>query len=276
MQTAKPTCPLCHTDNPDRLHTYTQPPVGETRFPFSTNEDYQRRLYACRTCGHMRSVHDFDLEGFYQDAYGAATYGNEGIQAAFRKILALPARESDNAGRVKRLVEFNAQYNRGLLTSPTVLDVGSGLCVFLYGITQAGWQGTAVEPDRGMADHARNYVKIDAVCASFMEFKTDRKHDFITFNKVLEHVIDPVQMLHKSHQHLDDGGCVYLELPDAEAAWRAGPGREEFFIEHYHIFSLASACLLARKAGFEALVIERLQEPSSKYTIRLFITPQRS
>ena len=46
--------------------------------------------------------------------------------------------------------------------------------------------------------------------------------------------------------------------------------REEFFIEHYHAFSLASIGLLIEKAGLTILSIERLREPSGKYTLRAF------
>jgi len=67
---------------------------------------------------------------------------------------------------------------------------------------------------------------------------------------------------------------VYLELPDAEGAGDVGPLREEFFIEHHHVFSYASAALLATRAGFDLLAIERLREPSTKYTIRVFAAPR--
>ena len=71
-------------------------------------------------------------------------------------------------------------------------------------------------------------------------------------------------------------GFVYIELPDGEAAAREeGFGREEFFVEHFHVFSVASIARLAEHAGFEARVIERLREPSSKYTLRAFLTPRK-
>jgi hypothetical protein len=67
-----------------------------------------------------------------------------------------------------------------------------------------------------------------------------------------------------------ENGIVYVELPDGEAAISEGAGREEFFIEHYHAFSMSSAALLARCAGFTPLLIERLREPSGKFTLRVF------
>jgi hypothetical protein len=64
---------------------------------------------------------------------------------------------------------------------------------------------------------------------------------------------------------------VYVELPDGEAAAADGAEREEFFIEHSHVFSMSSLCLLARQAGFSADCIERVHEPSTKYTLRAFL-----
>jgi hypothetical protein len=64
---------------------------------------------------------------------------------------------------------------------------------------------------------------------------------------------------------------VYVELPDGEGAATDGPGREEFFIEHLHVFSMASMCLLAARAGFSVQLAERLREPSGKFTLYAFM-----
>jgi SAM-dependent methyltransferase len=157
-----------------------------------------------------------------------------------------------------------------------VLDVGSGLCVFLHGMKAAGWRGTALDPDERAVAHAREVVGVDAICGDWMTAKIEGRYDLITFNKVLEHVVDPVAMLARARQGLTPGGMVYLELPDGEAAAPPrgeGFGREEFFIEHHHVFSLASVSLLAEKAGFSAVTVERLREPSTKYTLRAFLRP---
>jgi hypothetical protein len=97
------------------------------------------------------------------------------------------------------------------------------------------------------------------------------RFDVVTFNKVLEHVTDPVSMLARSAQHLCEDGFVYIELPDGEAALAEGPQRQEFFIDHWHVFSAASLALLATRAGFRLQALERLHEPSGKYTLRAFL-----
>jgi hypothetical protein len=100
------------------------------------------------------------------------------------------------------------------------------------------------------------------------------RYHLVTFNKVLEHVEDPIAMLGKSRANLLRGGFVYVEVPDGEMAEKGGKQREEFFIDHLHVFSFASTVCLSKRAGFAPVIVERLQEPSSKYTIRAFLIPQ--
>jgi SAM-dependent methyltransferase len=227
-------------------------------------------------CGHFLAVHAMGMHGLYTGDYVSSTYGEDGMQRAFERIIALPPAQSDNIGRVQRLLVFAAQHfppTTFAARPPTVLDVGSGLCVFLYQMRLAGWQCTAIDPDARAARHARERVGVTAVCGDFMASQELGRFDVVTFNKVLEHVADPVSMLARSARHLREGGFVYIELPDGEAALTEGPERQEFFIDHWHVFSAASLAILATRAGFRLQALERLHEPSGKYTLRAFLVP---
>jgi hypothetical protein len=61
-----------------------------------------------------------------------------------------------------------------------------------------------------------------------------------------------------------------VELPDGEKAVEEGSGRQEFFIDHHHIFSEKSFNLLCELSGFKVEAFERLREPSTKFTLRGF------
>lgn len=257
------------------VFTYHQPPEGEIRFQFSSSRDYERHLLCCKLCGHFVSQHEMDPGTLYTGDYVNATYQDEaGMRRTFERIISLDPARSDNTGRVQRIVEFaqvHFQERHDRQSPLSILDVGSGLGVFPYKIKQAGWDCTALDPDPRAVEHARNVVGVKAVLGDFMEIADLGQFDVITFNKVLEHVEDPVSMLAKSAHYLNQGGFVYVEVPDGEAAIQDGPGREEFFIDHLHVFSPASLALLVTRAGFVLQLLERLREPSSKFTLRAFI-----
>lgn len=248
---------------------YEAPPEGEVRFAFNPQAGYLRELLRCRACRHYVSRHEMDAAGMYGGEYVNATYGDaEGLQRNFERIVGLDPALSDNTGRVRRVLEFaTMRFGAG---PRSVLDVGSGLCVFLHRMKEAGWDCTALDTDARQVAHARDTVGVQAVCGDFMDAPGLGRFDLITFNKVLEHVDSPVAMLSKAADHLAHGGFVYIELPDGEAAAADGYGREEFFIEHSHVFSAASFAGLVERAGMVLLALERVQEPSTKFTLRGF------
>ena len=262
---------LCGGSELEPVFEYREPPEGEVRFPLAG--EYRRRMARCVHCGHFVSQHDMDMSGLYSGPYVEATYGAQGMRKAFDRIVALSPEKSDNTGRVARVIEY-ARTRFGA-KQISVLDVGSGLCVFLHRLKrETGWRCTALDPDTRAAAHAREAAGVEAIFGDFVRLAPSATYDMLTFNKVLEHVLDPVAMLARAAGHLAPSGAVYVELPDGEAAAADGPGREEFFIDHHHVFSLKSLRLLAQRAGFAVLEEERLREPSTKYTLRAFLAAQ--
>ena len=270
------TC-LCGGHEFQEVFFYNTPPKLETKFQFSVIQPYHRSVQRCIVCGHFLSAHNMDISSLYSNDYVTSTYGGEaGLRQAFQRIISLDPLKSDNSGRVKRILEFASLYFVKLpqinARKPSILDVGSGLGVFLYRMQEAGWKCTALDPDLRSIQHIQQIVGVKAVQADFMSVQNFGRFDVITFNKVLEHVQDPVAMLTKSKSYLTKNGFVYIEVPDGESACSEGPEREEFAIDHVHVFSLTSLTLLGSHAGFFIEVIERLREPSGKFTLRVFLT----
>jgi hypothetical protein len=269
---ALPNC-LCGNQCRELVFHYQASPAGETRFDLGGGA-YERLVYRCGVCGHMVSVHDMDLGSLYQGGYLDSTYAG-GLAEAFRRIRELPPHRSDNAGRVRRVMDWWARHGRPPAAGPArLLDVGSGLAVFPAAMKEAGWECTVLDMDPRQAEHARSCVGVEAHCGRLQDRPRLGSHHLVSYNKVLEHVEDPIGLLAAGAGHLARGGLVYLELPDGELAAADGPEREEFFLEHYHVFSLASLAVLAHRAGFACLEVERLREPSDKYTLRALLKPR--
>lgn len=261
-------CPMCGMPGMAPHFRYDARPEGETLFDLH-GDDYRRDVLQCPSCGHFVSRTPLDLSSLYDGEYMDATYAGDRLRETYERIMSLPPERSDNVARVARIIEELGPAGR-------VLDVGSGLGVFPGRMKQSGWDATALDPDPRAVEHTRSVVGVDAVQADFLVADVEAlgRFDLVTLNKVLEHVEDPVAMLARAAGLLTDGGHVYIELPDGEAAAGHGPGREEFFVEHLHVFSMPSMLLLAHHAGLRVLRAERLREPSTKFTLFAFCEPR--
>ena len=210
----------------------------------------------------------------YSGDYVEATYkDSKGLEATFDKILSLPPEKSDNTGRFNAVKKFADNWFKPNKV-PSLLDVGSGLGVFPQSVRNGGWHCTALDPDVRSIKHLKERIGVDTIHGDFMNLEPSKVFDVVTLNKVLEHVIDPIAMLTLVNKWLAKDGFVYLELPDGEVASKYGPDREEFTIDHLNVFSIASTAILASRSGFTVKTICRLQEPSSKYTIRAILIRQ--
>ncbi len=156
------------------------------------------------------------------------------------------------------------------------MDVGSGLGVFLGECLKYGFATYSLDPDPASASHTRQEVKVNqAFQGLFEDFSSSLEFSLITFNKVLEHTINPIVLLAKARDFLSNDGLVYLELPDREESVKDGGilGRGEFSLEHYFVFTPRSLDFLASRAGFQVIVKSQIHEPSEKYTLYAFLKP---
>lgn len=271
---------FCATPQWERLAVYTKPPLTET--PCALLDTYYREIWRCELCGHYVNVHYADLSSLYSGAYVDATYGMQ-MREAFERIIRLAPDKSDNERRVARVLSLADEYLQPSC-GRRVLDIGSGLCVFLHRFIQKNnWQGNncqcvALDPDPRAVYHASAVVGVQSLCADcerddllkvFNDNEIEGTFGVITLNKVLEHVKVPEKMLRNAVSALDPMGFIYIELPDGESACadEQGYDREEFHLEHWHIFSFASVAMLAVKAGLKIWKAGRLREPSGKYTL---------
>jgi 2-polyprenyl-3-methyl-5-hydroxy-6-metoxy-1,4-benzoquinol methylase len=265
-------CPITDDSESRLVFHYTRPPAAEVSFPRPEGEPYLREVWQFLPSGHFVSIHRMQVDTNYSGSYVDSTYKNEeSMRASYRRIIGLPPERSDNFWRFSEIKQFaNSWFGR--TSDLELLDIGSGLGVFPSKVHKEGWLCTALDPDERAVKHLADTVGVNALLGDFMKLDVVKQYDIITLNKVLEHVYDPIAMLRRTYDWLKPGGFVYVEVPDGEIASRYGSEREEFTIEHLHVFSLASSAVLATQAGYLLRQITRVQEPSSKYTLRLFLT----
>ena len=260
-------CTLCGSNSTTHLIDIAQRPQGETNFNIPI-EKYFRAIHLCNQCEVYFSIHNYDFNNFYSGNYNNSTYKNN-LEHSYTNIMSLPDGKSDNKVRCQRIHDFLTS----LKLTPcetNILDIGSGLCVFLGQLKTYGSKCFALDPDSNSISHALNYVKVDgAFCGDINDFYKNEYFDLISLNKVLEHVKNPINLLSDSLKKLKLGKFCYIELPDGKSAHRSGGliNQEEFFIEHFYAFTKKSLEYLLNLSKLDIIEINSIKEPSGKFTV---------
>lgn len=273
-------CQFCSGVTFSVLAAYTAPPAGETKFPIDGH--YFRQLLLCENCGHIVNwcpeVMVESLDKLYSGGYVDAVYKDmDGIKAAYDRVQALPWDKSDNWQRVGTLEEYYGVDWPALSCHDkrlSLFDVGCGIGVFAAAMKGDGWDVAVLDQDERFVYHALgrgcSYGMVDDWMNIHLKIQ-EAPFDLISFVHVMEHRREPGPFLAKAKQFLKPDGLVFVEVPWS-AAMKEGWDREEFWLDHWNIFSPASFCLLAHKAGLTVARLDTAHDPSGKWVLRGFLT----
>ena len=189
-------CRFCKS-NKVLIKQFNRPPKGETNFGFLP---YSRSLWQCTGCQHITNKHNFNIDTtFYKKTYQRTTY-KEKARSRFTDLMSLPREQSDNRQRVNFIDNFwnDTQKNK----EKSCLDVGSGLGVFPAVLRELNWDCVAIEPDPGACEIIREQIGIEVLSGDLIGCQNIGEFNLISFNKVLEHIRNPTEMLLQSTLHL--------------------------------------------------------------------------
>ncbi len=259
-KSAKTSCFCYNKRITQNVLRYNSKPFGETDFKIKKSK-YKRSYSKCNNCNHYFANHNYDLEKLYKKNYSKLTYGSQKkIFDKFQKIINLPKSKSDNKLRIERVL-------KDLKKNFICLDVGSGLGVFPYELKKNKIRVHCLEKDKNLNKHLKK-IKLNVVNNSIFFKKNFLKYDFITMNKIIEHIENPKLFLDKFLNLLKKQGYLYIEVPSISALKsKLGKKREEFFIEHFHIFSKKSLENLLKSIYLKIIYVKDVKENSSKYTL---------
>ena len=261
-------CKICCSTEIIKKFEYLKKPNLEKTYSTINYRKYKRRYYKCQKCNHFSGVLKMSVGKLYSSEYNNAIYSGM-LKKNFNKIKKLPNYKSDNFYRVNRIHNFIRQDKDLKNNKFKILDIGSGLGIFPYQMKKKKYHITALDPDRRSCNHIKKNLRIKAIHGDFLKLKLKTKFDLITLNKVAEHVESPEKMIKKAKKNLVLGGIIYIEVPDTTAQ-KKGKNREEFYIEHLHIFSKKSLSLLLKKTNLKTITIKQIVEPSGKFTVYAF------
>lgn len=141
-----------------------------------------------------------------------------------------------------------------LTSDARILDIGSGMGHFLHHFQNAGFQRlVGMEPSAAAAELARKAYGLEVRTATIDTFAASERYGFVSLCGVLEHIADLRPSMAKVAALLQDGGYLFIAVPDAASFGDALPTEPflEFALEHINFFSTASLDNLLAASGFE-------------------------
>jgi SAM-dependent methyltransferase len=230
-------CPICAAGSCELLHS--QRFVLPEGHPLAEGYD----VVCCPGCGFVyadTAVSQEEYDAFYRkySKYEDANTSTGG---------------GDNAWDAKRLHELAvavADFVRS--RDARILDVGCANGGLLRALKGMGFHDlTGLDPSLACAENTRRTPGVRAVAGSLAELPADfGPFDCVILSHVLEHVQDLRPAVAAVARLTTEGGCVYLETPDAARydECLVAPF-QDFNTEHINHFSLGCLVNLARTAG---------------------------
>lgn len=237
-------CNLCGADNYDVIY----PPVYEVSCPdeivrtfrSSGDEMLIDRLVRCRECGlqylNPRLRQDLILEGY-----------SNGTDETF--VLQARSREHTFKKQLKIIEKFMPQKGR-------VLDIGTAGGSFPGVASKHGWEVSACEPNRWLAEWGSKRYGIDIHAGTiFTMGLKDASFDVVTLWDVLEHTSNPKSVLKECYRVLRPNGLLIVNYPAIDSLMAKLMGRRWVFLlsVHLYYFTVETINTMLEDAGFSVV-----------------------
>lgn len=155
-------------------------------------------------------------------------------------------------------------------------EIGCGMGYFLEYARKQGYSVSGIEYAELGVRTCREKFGLNVQRGSFEELAPEPGgYDVIFMGDVLEHLIEPLEMLTKAHSLLKPSGVVALEVPSmfnsltgrvAIAGMRLLGTKKKMAMPPYHVneFTPKTMRTIIARAGFrEAVIIQRIKPPSA-------------
>jgi SAM-dependent methyltransferase len=207
------------------------------KFRASGDELLIDQLVRCRQCG-FQYVNPRLRSDLILSSYA------EGDDPAY--VSQLEARERTFASSLDEIERLAGR--RG-----TLLDIGTAAGAFVAAARDRGWRAEGCEPNRWLADWGSRHYGIRIRQGSLFEQPYDpQSFDVITLWDVIEHTVNPREVLDRCHTLLRPGGIVVVNYPDIGSWIARALGRRWLFLTSVHLyyFDRRTIADMLRRSGY--------------------------
>ncbi|HND64753.1 MAG TPA: class I SAM-dependent methyltransferase [Elusimicrobiota bacterium] len=141
-----------------------------------------------------------------------------------------------------------------------LLDVGCGAGYVLKLFKDRGFAVWGNDFSPAMIKNLRDTWGIPGYQGPFSPERVERSYDVITCLCVLEHTLDPADVVRQFHGTLTPGGFLALEVPDAEFP-RHDMVPDHLAFDHLYHWTERTLGRLVERFGFEVVAVEHVDNP---------------
>jgi SAM-dependent methyltransferase len=257
------TCPLCNQ-------------TDCRNFPIFY--DFHQKRFQAKQCAHCSFVYldprptPEELQLLYSDEYflhDGADFGAHSPSDYESAAIKGSAKFPEILGWIKRYKP-----------SGEFFEIGCGMGYFLDFARTSGYAVSGIEYAELGVQRCRTKFGLDVHRASFEELtlQPDR-YDVMFMGDVLEHLVQPLEMLRKAHSMLKPSGVVAAEVPSmfnsltgrvAVAGMRMMHTSKKMSMPPYHVneFTPKTLRMMIERAGFKHCIIVQRIKPPSEITLR--------
>lgn len=277
-------CKACATSLPvdsfDVLASYVSPDQYELSVGVTANK-YMRKWIQCPFCTSIFSIYSRPPEAFnflYDHLYrkhGSVPWRKLSTEETFKIVLELPPEKSETTIRVNSIKNtINGYINDGIIPdydNYKLLDIGGSTGSFAYAFKSKEWKSYVIDPDES-GNFISNYG-VDFTKGYFNENSFGFKFNLVSLIFVLEHLIDPKELLLQIRPSLISSGLLYIEVPDAIAFEKNSHDHETFNSCHLWIFNPKTLSALLGDCGYELMQLNRYRTVRGYYALTALARP---
>ncbi len=191
-----------------------------------------------------------EVEELYPENY----YTHEITRETVGRKLIQKAKKS----RIGKALGFYA-YLHGVAPG-RLLDVGCGSGYYLNEMRELGWRVEGLDPDEHAVRVAQEIygLKVNLGTLEDIRLESD-SFDVITVNHVLEHVLDPVQLIQECNRILKPNGLLLVSTPNYDSLGHRIFRDRWLSLDvprHLYLFSEKNLKEMARSCGFGEIKLE--------------------
>lgn len=234
-------CPLCN--NSDAATRYIRPDRLEVHFCeecstyFVSPSPSERQLSSFYSTYDETHRRDYDIKA--EDL--SASYGAHDLFSDFR------IRELSSIMQI---------------TDARVLDVGFGRGFLLYCLNKLGANTYGVDPDPKSIEYAHALGIQHVIRGTIHDLPHDVEFALIMMNDVIEHSLNPMQLIEKASRLLGPQGLLLISTPNGNATLsEEHPTTFRVDLEHMQYLTTRSCLYIACKLGLSIVHLETLGFP---------------